>query len=71
MAQHNLCLMYAKGEDYVQAYAWTSIARAQGHKGAEKLISLIEDIIIPALIAETQKLSSELWGKYVVPFQKD
>ena len=36
MAQHNLGVMYDKGEgvpeDYVKAYAWFNLAAAQGDK---------------------------------------
>jgi len=68
-------LMYYEGEgvleDYVQAYAWWSIAATRGHKRAKKNKGIVKEKMTPAQIAEAQKLSSEYWEKYVVPFQKD
>ena len=73
-AQSNLGVMYYQGkgvlEDYVQAYAWWSIA-AQENEDAKKNKGIIKGWMTPAQIAEAQKLSSEYWEKYVVPFQKD
>ena len=68
--------MYAQGkggnpEDRVKGYAWMNIASAQGNEHAKKNKSIFEAVMTPAQIAEAQKLSSELWEKYVVPFQKD
>ena len=74
-AQFNLGLMYAEGwgvpEDYVRAYAWVSIVAAKGHAKAKKLKVVIVSLMTPTQTAEGQKLSRELWEKYVVPFQKD
>ena len=75
IAQSNLGIIYANGEgvpeDHVRAYAWCSIAATQGHKKAKNNKRIIKGWMTPAQIAEAQKLSSELWEKYVVPFQKD
>ena len=72
-AQYNLGLFYATGkgipQNYVEAYAWWSIA-AQENEDAKKNKGIIKGWMTPAQIAEAQKLSSELWEKYVVPFQK-
>ena len=66
---------YATGqgvpEDAVLSYAWFSIAAAQGVAEAQKGKDLSEEDMSPAQIAEGQKLSRELWEKYVVPFQKE
>ena len=67
--------MYASGqgvpENYVQAYAWWSIAVAQGVILAKEGKAIVKGLMTPNQIAEAQKLSSEYWEKYVVPFQKD
>jgi TPR repeat protein len=67
--------MYFQGtgvpEDYVLAYAWVNIAAAQGIADGKGLKENFVKIISPAQIAEGQKLSRELWDKYVVPFQKE
>ena len=74
-AQYNLGMIYAKGEgvpeDYVRAYAWTSVAAAQGIENAQKNKGVIEKEMTREQIAEAQKLASKLWGKYVLPFQKN
>ena len=68
--------MYDNGfgvpENYVRAYAWYSIAAAQGDSLAPivKETSALIGRLTPAQISEAQKLSSELWEKYVVPFQE-
>jgi len=66
--------MYAQGKgvpkDYVLAYAWSSIVAARGNAHGIKVQELLTKIFTPAQIAEGQKLSRELWEKYVVPFQK-
>ena len=74
-AQLNLGSMYYDGEgvleDYVQAYAWTSIAATRGQKYAKKNKGIIKKKITRGQIEKGQELSSELWEKYVVPFQED
>jgi len=74
-AQNFLRVMYAKGEglleDYVQAYAWWSIAATRGDENAKKNKGIIKKQMTREQIAEAQKLSSEYWKKYVVPFQKN
>jgi uncharacterized protein len=73
-AQGRLGLWYAKGEGVpendVRAYAWVSIAAAQGDADAKKNKGIMVKYMTPTQIAEAQKLSLELWEKYVVPFQK-
>ena len=72
-AQNNLGLMYANGEgdleDYVQAYAWWSIAATWGMKMPRrtKASSGNDD---PRADRQGQKLAAKYWRKYVVPFQK-
>jgi TPR repeat protein len=67
--------MYYQGtgvpEDYVLAYAWVSIAAAQGRADGKKAKAIIAKRMTPTQIAEAQKVSRELWEKYVVPFQKE
>jgi uncharacterized protein len=74
-AQTMLGGMYAQGlgipEDHARAYAWLSIAAAQGNAGGKKFKEMLAKFTTPAQIAEGQKLSRELWEKYVVPFQKE
>jgi len=74
-AQQQLGWSYLLGkgvpEDNLQAYAWMSIAAAQGSESAMNSRGTIKGSMTPAQIAEAQKLSSELWEKYVMPFQKD
>ena len=73
MAQNRLALMYANGEgvpeNNVVAYALFSIVAAQGSSGAEKNKKIVAQRLTRAQIAAGQKLSSEFWEKYVVPFQ--
>ena len=80
-AQAKVGTSYLEGtgvpRSYVDAYAWLNIAAAQG--GAWFLqsapvairnhIDAITKLMTPAQIAEAQKLSRELWKKYVAPFQ--
>ena len=74
MAQTRLGLMYANGEgvpkNNVAAYALFSITAAQGDSDGEIMKKIVAQRITPAQIAAGQKLSNELWEKYVVPFQK-
>ena len=74
-AQANLGGMYYNGdgvlEDYVQAYAWTSIAASRGDKLAKRNKGIMKKKMTREQIAKGQELSSELWEKYVVPFQKN
>jgi TPR repeat protein len=73
--QFILGLMYATDQgvlkDNVQAYAWLNIAATQGHEKGKNSRDMLKGTMTPNQIAEAQKLSSELWDKYVVPFQKD
>ena len=74
-AQYYCGAMYYQGtgvpEDYVLAYAWVSIAAAQGRADGKKAKAIIAKRMTPTQIAEAQKVSRELWEKYVVPFQKE
>ena len=67
-AQVNLGAMYSTGEgvpeDYVQAYAWSNIAAAQGHETAKEFFEIISKIIPPADITKAQELSREYWEAY-------
>ena len=72
-AQFALSGKYYNGEgvpeNYVHAYAWVSIAAARGDADGKKIKKLIVKFMSTAQIADGQKLSGELWEKYVVPFQ--
>ena len=67
-AQNNLGLMYAQGEgvpeDDAKAYAWLSIAAAQGDELAKKSKDIVTERMTRAQIAEAQKLSREYWEAY-------
>ena len=60
--------MYSEGEgipdDRVQAYAWNSIAAAQGVELAKKNKEIIAENMTPAEIAEAQKLSRKYGEAY-------
>ena len=62
---------YPYHDNAPRAYAFYSIAAKQGDKGAESAMRRVEENMFSDQIAEAQKLSSELWEKYVVPFQKN
>ena len=72
-AQFNLGRMYANGEgvleDAVYAYAWLSIAAAQGNTNAKEGKELVTKLMTQAQITEAQKRSRKYWPRYVVPFQ--
>jgi len=73
-AQYYRGAIYYQGtgvpEDYVLAYAWVNIAAAQGRADGKKAKAIIAKRMTPTQIAEAQKLSREIWEKYVVLFQK-
>ena len=66
-AQYNLGIIYGSGygvaEDSVQAYAWFSLAAAQGNKSALGVKENAHKLMSPAQIAEAQKLHQELCTK--------
>ena len=54
----------------MDAYAWLSIAAAQGVRNARKVKEVwVKYIMTQAQITEAQKRSREYWTRYVVPFQ--
>jgi hypothetical protein len=53
------------------SYGATQSPATRGRKVAKRDKRIVKKQMTPAQIAEAQKLSSELWEKYVVPFQKD
>ena len=67
-AQYNLGFMYATGEgvpeDDIQAYAWISLASAQGAENAKKAKEMLTGEMTRAEIAEAQKLSREYWDAF-------
>ena len=67
-AQYILGLMYAKGdgvpEDDAKAYAWLSIAAAQGNESAKESKDIVTERMTRAQIADAQKLSREYWEAY-------
>ena len=72
-AQTNLGVMSANGEgvpeNTVNAYAWFSIAAAQGNTSAKELKELVTGLMVRSQIAEAQGLALEYWNLYVLPFQ--
>ena len=68
VAQLNLGVIYDNGEgmpeDDVHAYAWYSIAAAQGNELAKKNKEKIATDMSRDQIAEAQKLSREFWESY-------
>jgi len=62
-AQWSLGLLYAMGQgvpqDYVQAHMWYNLAAAQGDEQARDLRDKRANKMIPAQIAEAQRLASE------------
>ena len=61
-AQNNLGVMYYNGtgvaQDSVQAYKWLNLGAASGNADAEKNRDLFASKMIPAQIAEAQRLAS-------------
>jgi TPR repeat protein len=66
-AQNFLGFMYADGdgvpEDNVQAYAWWSLAAAQGHENASMAKDIIRKEMTSTQITEAEELSRELCAK--------
>ena len=67
--------MYAQGQgvpkDDLQAYAWFSLAAAQGNATAKKGKAIVAGTMTDEQIARAQELSRELQENYVEPFKKD
>ena len=62
-AQHNLAMMYSKGEgvpeDNVMAYMWLNLAAAQGKESAKTNKGIVQDEMTSADISKAQTLSRE------------
>jgi TPR repeat protein len=60
-AQFRLGMMYAKGQpvpqNYVQAHVWFILAAAQGHEEARNARDRLSKAMVPAQIAEAQRLA--------------
>jgi len=67
-AQVNLGFMYGTGEgvpmNYVKAYMWYSLSKAQGNEDAAKGLYIIEKEMTPAQIAKAQELAAEWLEKH-------
>ena len=65
--------MYANGEgvpqDDAQAYAWFSVAAAQGNTGAAEARDRVAGRLTPEAHNHAQKLAREYWEAYVAPFR--
>ena len=65
--------MYDTGEgvseNAVNAYAWSSIAAAQGDTAAKELKESLTSQMIRSQITEAQALSREYWTLYVLPYR--
>ncbi len=66
-AQVNLGIMYSQGrgvpKDSVQAYRWYTLAAGQGDDLAEKFTDHLAKSMIPAQLAEAQRLAREWKAK--------
>ena len=66
-AQHNLGYSYFNGEgvaqDYKQAYAWWSVAKANSYESAEKNLGILTKKMTKEQIAEAQFLSTEIYNR--------
>ena len=71
-AQHNLGAMYENGtgvpESLVEAYAWYSVAAAQGESRSRDSKDGLAGTMDGAQVTEAQALSLGCWEQYVVPF---
>ena len=58
---------YGEGtvQDYIEAYAWASVAAAQGNENGVKLRDGILEDMTPSQIEKGQALAKEYFGKYV------
>ncbi len=67
-AQLSLGFQYEQGvgvpEDDIQAYAWFSLASAQGYQDARDAKEILAGRMTRAQIAEAQKLSREYWEAF-------
>ena len=66
-AQYNLGVMYATGEgvptNFVKAYMWISLAKAQGDKDASGGLDIVKSEMTAADISKAQALATEMWDK--------
>ena len=66
-AQYNLGVMYGSGDgvlqDYVNSYAWTDIAGANGHDIKKFKSEFLKKKMTPEQIAKAQELSKEMIKK--------
>lgn len=64
VSQFNLGVLNYSGhgvpQDYVEAYAWWSVAAAQGHENATKARGIVSDQLTPEQRAQGQARSREL-----------
>ena len=60
--------MYANGEgvpeDYIKAYMWMSLAKAQGEETAAGNMDIIKKQMTNAQTAKAQALAAEWWEKH-------
>ena len=67
-AQVWLGVMYSRGEgvpeDDIQAYAWISLASAQGVENAKEAKEILTGEMTRTEIAEAQKLSRKYWDAF-------
>ena len=68
VAQYNLGIMYALGygvpQDYVQAIKWLILAKANGKKGADKILDDTERIAMLQQVAQAQELAKQWWDAH-------
>ncbi len=67
-AQVNLGFMYGTGEgvpmNYVKAYMWYSLAKAQGDENAAGFLDILKTPMTPSQITKAQALASEWWEEH-------
>ena len=70
-AHEQLARMYFLGEgvipDYVQGYAWISLAAAQGSEKSKELLNALMEDLNEEQIAAGRELAKKYWDMYVQP----
>jgi len=72
LAQYHLAWMLSRGDGVPQndlsAYAWASVAAAQGVSDAEVLKAWISARLTAPMVGQAQELSRKFWDHYVMPY---
>ena len=74
-AQMNLAFMFFAGEgmpaNYVESYAWYSVADRQGVFEAKDAVISISMLLTRMQLLRAQDLAQQYWKDHVLPFQQD